>query len=52
MLPSDIKLEDTNGIEVCRDFLEKYPNVKFVFVTGYPAEYYHEIFDFFDRSAL
>ena len=47
LLISDIKLNDDNGIEICHRFLAKYPNVKVIFITGYPAEYYQEIFNYF-----
>ena len=47
LLLSDIKLDDDNGIEVCHKFLAKYPNVKIIFITGYPIEYYQEIFNYF-----
>ena len=47
LLLSDIKLNDDNGIEVCHSFLTKYPNVKIIFITGYPIEYYQDIFNYF-----
>lgn len=47
LLLSDIKLNDTNGIDICRDFLNKYPKVKIIFITGYPTEFYEEIFNYF-----
>lgn len=47
VLLSDIKLNDANGIDVCKEFLKKYPKLKIIFITGYPTEYYEEIFEYF-----
>lgn len=47
LLLSDVKLNDINGIEVCRDFLKSHSDLKIIFITGYPTEYYEEIFEYF-----
>lgn len=47
LLLSDIKLDDVNGIEMCRDFRMEHPGIKIIFITGYPAEYCQEIFTYF-----
>lgn len=47
LLLLDIRLGQTNGIELSKLFLNKQPDCKIIFITGYPMEYYEEIFEHF-----
>lgn len=47
ILLSDIKLNNRNGIEICKELLKTHPDLKIIFITGYPTEYYEEIFEYF-----
>ena len=45
LLLMDIKLCEENGIEQAILFTKKHPKTKVIFISGYPAEYYEEIFN-------
>lgn len=40
----DIRLSDTNGIDLARQLSNNYPNIKLIFITGFGKEYFEEIF--------
>lgn len=44
ILICDINLGDNNGIEVARKVIEKSPETKIIFITGYPQEYFDDLF--------
>ncbi len=44
LLICDIKLGDNNGIEIAKKVIEKSPKTKIIFITGYPQEYFDDIF--------
>ncbi|MDD6063019.1 MAG: LytTR family DNA-binding domain-containing protein [Oscillospiraceae bacterium] len=45
LLVTDIKLGEMNGIAQAILFSEKHPKVKVIFISGYPSEFYEDIFN-------
>lgn len=44
LLLADIKIGDKNGIELAKEFSAVRPETKVIFITGYPTEYFEDIF--------
>ncbi len=40
----DIRLSDSNGIDLARQLSNHYPDIKLIFITGFGKEYFEEIF--------
>lgn len=40
----DIRLSDSNGIDLARQISYTYPDIKLIFITGFGKEYFEEIF--------
>lgn len=45
ILIMDIMFENENGIDCVRKICKTNPNIKTIFITGYPYEYFEKIFD-------
>lgn len=40
----DIRLSDSNGIDLARQLSNNFPDIKLIFITGFGKEYFEEIF--------
>lgn len=40
----DIRLSDSNGIDLAQQLSNNYPDIKLIFITGFGKEYFEEIF--------
>ncbi len=40
----DIRINESNGIDIAKEIFKIHPNIKLIFVTGFGKEYFEEIF--------